>query len=96
MELYLKSTSYAEDTFVSLARLLSNHIVVRGRGFAIAKRLPTADLTKIHFDCVSWVAKKITTFESQERNASRNKALTIFKALPLFLLGAIGKEAKSM
>lgn len=78
--------------FLSLGRLLSNHVVVR-KGFNVVKRLPSADLVALHTECLTFVISKIAGFESQEKKASRSRALAMFKALVLCLAGVNGKEA---
>lgn len=93
--LYLKSASRSDAHFMALARLLSNHIVVR-KGFSIVKRLPSRDLVSLHTASIDHVASKVATLESQDKNTSRNKALTMFKALTLCAAGLSGKEAASI
>ena len=93
--LYLKSAARSDAHFMALARLLSNHIVVR-KGFSIVKRLPSKDLVSLHTASIDHVASKVATLESQDKNTSRNKALTMFKALTLCAAGLTGKEAASI
>ena len=95
LELYLSSASRSEKQFLALARQLSNHIVIR-KGFTIAQRLPSDDLVKLHNDCITYVAGKLATFESQERATSRNRALVMFKGLNFCTAGMTGKEAASV
>jgi cohesin complex subunit SA-1/2 len=93
--MYLSAASRSEKQFLSLARQLSNHIVIR-KGFSIAQRLPSEDLVKLHTDCINYVAGKLATFESQERATSRNRALVMFKGLTLCTAGMSGKEAAAV
>ena len=95
-DLYLKTAAKSDNQFVNLARHLANHIVVRGRGFAITGRLPSKDLLNLHTEVLTYAVKKAAIFESQEKTASRNKVLGVFKALNLCILGMTGKEAQVM
>lgn len=93
LELYLAATVKSDSCFTSLARHLSNHLVLRGKGFAIAARLPSEVLVRLHRDLITYTVKKYKRLADQEKHASKNKALVMFKGLVPCLLGMTGKEA---
>lgn len=94
--LYISATTKSDSCFLALARHLSSHLVVRGRGFVIAARLPSEDLVKLHKELVTYTIKKYKTLANQEKHASKNKALVMFKGLVHCLIGMTGKEAAIM
>lgn len=96
IELYLSASVRTESCFIALARHLSNHLVLRGRGFAIVARLPSDDLVRLHKDLITYTLKKHKTLSDQEKHASKNKVLVMFKGLVHCLLGMTGKEAAVM
>jgi len=94
--LYIAATVKTDSCFLALARHLSNHLVLRGRGFVIAARLPSEDLVRLHKDLITYAVKKYKTLANQEKHASKNKALVMFKGLVHCLIGMTGKEAASV
>ena len=81
---------------MTLARLLTNHIVVRGKGFTIQQRLSSADLTNLHTEAIDYAAGKAAELDQQGKTGARNKVLTMFKGLVLATIGMTGKEAAAI
>lgn len=93
VELYVSTAVKSESSFMSLARHLSNHLVLRGRGFAIAARLPSENLVRLHKDLITYTVQKYKRLAGQEKHASKNKVLIMFKGLLHCLIAMTGKEA---
>lgn len=96
VSLYIATAVKYETCFLALARHLSNHLVLRGRGFIIAARLPSEDLVRLHKELVTFTIQKYKSLEDHERHTSKKKALVMFKGLVHCLIGMTGKEAAAM
>lgn len=69
---------------------------MRGRGFAIAARLPSDDLVRLHNDLITYAFKKVADLHDKGKSNSRNRALIVFKGLIWCLSGMVGREAAQM
>lgn len=94
-DLYL-SSNRTEADMMGLARLLCSAVVVRGPQLSIKQRLPADDHVRIHTDIAEFLLGKIARYEKGDRKEERTKALILFKALALLLIGVEGKGALKM
>lgn len=97
IELLIDGQVKSEEQAVSLSRLLSSSVVVRGAQLSITKTLPSKFFVQIHKSVVDWAAKKVAAFEaSDKKTLRRDKALLIFKVLVNMLIGISGRDCLKM
>jgi cohesin complex subunit SA-1/2 len=71
-----------------LAKLLSTCFIVRGSQLSILRRLDNQYIVQIHTNLLSWIAKRIATYENNKNKKSLKSAIGFFRVL-MPLLGAI-------
>lgn len=63
-------------------------LIIRGAQLSVVRRLESEHVVDIHIQALSWLVKRIATYEGAKNKKARSKSITFFKVL-LSLLGAI-------
>ena len=77
-----------DSNSVLLAKLLSTCFIVRGSQLSILRRLDNQYIVQIHTNLLSWIGKRITTYENNKNKKSLRVAIGFFRVL-MPLLGAV-------
>lgn len=78
---FLDGVVRSEDNSIALAKLLVSSLVVRGAQLSVVKRLDSHFVVSIHTTLVSWVCKRVASYESNGNKKARNKTILFFKVL---------------
>ncbi|KAF8062324.1 hypothetical protein FPV67DRAFT_1508040 [Lyophyllum atratum] len=77
-----------ETNSLQLSKLLATCFVVRGSQLSIIRRLDSQYVVQVHKELLSWIAKRLATYESNKNKKSLKSAILFFKVLAP-LLGVI-------
>ena len=77
-----------DSNSVLLAKLLSTCFIVRGSQLSILRRLDNQYIVQIHTNLLSWIGKRIATYENNKNKKSLRAAIGFFRVL-MPLLGAV-------
>jgi cohesin complex subunit SA-1/2 len=95
--MFLDGTESSEEHTVILAKALSPCFVQRGAQLAIVRRLESQHVINVHTSLLTWIGKKIGTFETNKDKNGRNTAATFFKVLtPLLAVSLDSRDALRM
>ena len=94
--LFLDRVATSETHTLALAKLLNTCLIVRGAQLSILKRLDSSLVVAIHTGSISWIVKRIATYENNFNRRARSQALLFFKALSSLLSAVESKDAHSM
>ncbi|KAI0342546.1 hypothetical protein BDW22DRAFT_1357931 [Trametopsis cervina] len=84
----LDGISAAEDYSINLAKLLSSAFILRGAHLAVVKRLDSKFVVNIHTKLLSWLCKRLASYDASGNKKAVNKCVMFFKVLQP-LLGAL-------
>ena len=85
---FLDGVTADEEKTVALAKPLASCLVVRGAQLSVVKRLDSRFVFDVHASLISWVCKRIASYEATVKKKARNKAILFFKVLTP-LLGSV-------
>ncbi|CCM03065.1 uncharacterized protein FIBRA_05185 [Fibroporia radiculosa] len=91
--LVIEGIVHTEDHTVALAKLLASCLVIRGAQLSIVRKLDGPHIVKIHTTALSWIGKKLVTYESSKNKKARNRAILFFKALLPLLSSVDSRDA---
>ncbi|KAH7929010.1 hypothetical protein BV22DRAFT_1003690 [Leucogyrophana mollusca] len=91
--LVLDGVVRGEEFTVSLAKQLASSFMIRGAQLAIIRRLDSSFIVRAHTELLTWIAKRIGTYESSKNKKSRNMAVPFFKALLALLVAVESRDA---
>ncbi|TFK53082.1 hypothetical protein OE88DRAFT_1718118 [Heliocybe sulcata] len=91
--LLLDGIENTEEHSVALARLLSSCFLMRGAQLAVIRRLDPKFVNEIHVDSLTWIGKRLATYENNDNKRGRNKALLFFKVLIPLLAAVDSRDA---
>jgi cohesin complex subunit SA-1/2 len=57
---------HVDEHVVALARTLSSCFVVRGAQLSVIKRLESEHVVEVHTSSISWIVKRIATYENSK------------------------------
>jgi cohesin complex subunit SA-1/2 len=77
-----------ETNALQLSKLLATCFATRGSQLSIVRRLESQYVVQIHTDLLSWIAKRLATYENSKNKRSFKSAAAFFKVL-VPLLGTI-------
>jgi cohesin complex subunit SA-1/2 len=77
-----------DSNSVLLAKLLSTCFIVRGSQLSILRRLDNQYIVEVHTNLISWIGKRIATYENNKNKKSLKTAIGFFRVL-MPLLGAV-------
>jgi len=79
--LFLDGLVDYEDHTIALARALSSCFSLRGAQLAIIKRLDSEHVVNIHVSSISWIVKRLATYETAKNKKMAKKTLMFFRVL---------------
>lgn len=85
-----------ETNTVQLAKHLAPTFLLRGAHLAVLKRLDSQYIVQIQTSLLSWIAKRIATYEGNSNKKSLRVAITFFKALTPLLATIQSRDAMKM
>jgi cohesin complex subunit SA-1/2 len=88
----VKTDSHA----IALSKMLANAFVVRGAQLSVLNRLAGEPFYALHTRLITWIAKKVATYEENKKRSLRNKTINVFRALTNLLHGVQPAEANRM
>ena len=94
--LFLDGHVHVEEHAVALARALASCFVVRGAQLSVIKRLESEHVVEVHTNSISWIVKRISTYENNKNNKMRTKALLFFRTLQQLLVTVDSRDALKM
>lgn len=96
-ETHLDSEEDSDEVLIAVARALVPATVVRGAQLAIARRLPSEDLARLHKQSLTYIVKRLAILgEDRSKSQMRNRAISFFKALAHLLIGVEPRAALHM
>lgn len=81
----------SSDALLSLSKALTPALLVRGAQLSVIRSLPAHCIISIHTALISWIAKKISAYNSTKKKRGVVDSVGFFKALQNLLVG-LGKE----
>ncbi|KAK0498783.1 hypothetical protein EDD18DRAFT_1318874 [Armillaria luteobubalina] len=91
--LILDSVVPDETNVVQLAKQLASCFVVRGVQLSIVRRLDSEYIVQIHTNLVSWLGKRLSTYQSNNNNKSLKRTILCFRVLTQMLSVIQSQEA---
>lgn len=85
-----------EKHAVALAKALSPCLLIRGAQLSVVKKLAGEFVVGIHTNLISWIVKRVTTYESNKNKRGRKASILLFRALPHLLTGIDPQDALKM
>jgi cohesin complex subunit SA-1/2 len=70
--------------------------MMRGAQLAIVRRLDSQDVVSIHTSLLTWLGKRLSTFETNKNKKARNTAAAFFKAMTPLLASVESRDALKM
>lgn len=86
--LVLDGVVFDNTNSLQLSRLLATCFVIRGSQLSIIRRLDSQYIVQVHTELLSWVAKRLVTYENNKNKKLLKLAILFFKIL-VPLLGII-------
>jgi cohesin complex subunit SA-1/2 len=95
--MFLDGTESSEEHTIILVKALLPCFVQRGAHLAIVRRLESQHIISVHTSLLTWIGKKIGTFEIKKDKNGRNSAAAFFKVLtPLLVVSLDSRNALRM
>ncbi|KAK0451767.1 hypothetical protein EV421DRAFT_2075799 [Armillaria borealis] len=91
--LILDSVVPDETNAVQLAKQLASCFVVRGVQLSIVRRLDSEYIVQIHTNLISWLGKRLSTYQSNNNKKSLKRTILCFRVLTQMLSVIQNREA---
>ncbi|SJL10386.1 uncharacterized protein ARMOST_13772 [Armillaria ostoyae] len=91
--LILDSVVRDETNAVQLAKQLASCFVVRGVQLSIVRRLDSEYIVQIHTNLISWLGKRLSTYQSNNNKKSLKRTVLCFRVLTQMLSVIQNREA---
>ncbi|TFK31727.1 hypothetical protein BDQ12DRAFT_93119 [Crucibulum laeve] len=70
-----------ESNSLQLAKVLANCFVIRGSQLSVVRRLESQYIVQIHTTLLTWIGKRLATYQSNKNKKSLKSAVMFFRAL---------------
>ncbi|KAG6336650.1 hypothetical protein ID866_2431 [Astraeus odoratus] len=77
----LDSVVRNEDHSVNLAKQLASSFMIRGAQLAVIRKLDSKYIVKIHTQLLTWIIKRISTYETNKNKKQKANSLLFFRVL---------------
>ncbi|KAI6128214.1 hypothetical protein EDD16DRAFT_1550109 [Pisolithus croceorrhizus] len=94
--LLLDSVVRSEDSSVSLAKQLASTFMIRGAQLAIVRRLDSQYIVRMHTVLLTWIIKRISTFDASKNKKQKANAVLFFRVLSALLKSVESRDALSI
>ncbi|KAI6126831.1 hypothetical protein F5141DRAFT_1083660 [Pisolithus sp. B1] len=94
--LLLDSVVRSEDSSVSLAKQLASTFMIRGAQLAVVRRLDSQYIVKMHTVLLTWIIKRISTFDASKNKKQKAIAVLFFRVLSALLKSVESRDALSI
>jgi len=94
--LVLDSVVRGEDHTVALAKQLGQSFMIRGAQLSVVKRLDSQYIVQTHTNLLTWIVKRIGTYEASKNKKARKTAILFFKVLHPLLAAVDSRDALKM
>ena len=94
--LFMDDQVHVEEHAIALARALAPCLVVRGAQLFVIKRLESEHVVDIHTSSISWIVKRILTYQNNKNKKMRAKAVLFFRTLQPLLVSVTSRDALKM
>ncbi|OAX37862.1 hypothetical protein K503DRAFT_742134 [Rhizopogon vinicolor AM-OR11-026] len=91
--LVLDSVVRGEDRAVALAKQLGQSFIIRGAQLSVVKRLDSQYIVQTHTNLLTWIVKRIGTYEAAKNKKARKTAILFFKVLQPLLAAVDSRDA---
>ncbi|KAG1740516.1 uncharacterized protein EDB91DRAFT_353827 [Suillus paluster] len=91
--LVLDSVVRGEERAVALAKQLGQSFMIRGAQLSIIKRLDSQYIVQTHTNLLTWIVKRIGTYEAAKNKKSRKTAILFFRVLQPLLIAVDSRDA---
>ncbi|KAG1847841.1 hypothetical protein DFJ58DRAFT_797077 [Suillus subalutaceus] len=91
--LILDSVVRGEDHVVALAKQLGQSFVIRGAQLSIVKKLDSQYIVQTHTNLLTWIVKRIGTYEAAKNKKARKTAILFFRVLQPLLTAVDSRDA---
>ncbi|KAG7442823.1 uncharacterized protein BT62DRAFT_935557 [Guyanagaster necrorhizus] len=91
--LILDSVVRDETNAVQLAKQLASCFVIRGIQLSIIRRLDSEYIVQIHTNLISWLGKRLSTYQSNNNKKSLKRTILCFRVLTQMLSVIQSREA---
>lgn len=79
--LVLDGIVHDETNALQLSKLLATCFAIRGSQLSIVRRLESQYVVQIHTDLLSWITRRLTTYDQNKNKRSLKSAAAFFKVL---------------
>ena len=94
--LLLEDIAPDEAHSISLAKSLVPCLMMRGAQLAVVRKLEGQHVVSIHSRLLSWIAKRLGSYENNKKKRLRDLSILFFKALQPLLAPVEGRDALTM
>jgi cohesin complex subunit SA-1/2 len=94
--LVLDSVVRGEERAVALAKQLGQSFMIRGAQLSVVKRLDSQYIVQTHTNLLTWIVKRISTYEVAKNKKARKMAILFFKVLQPLLAAVDSRDALKM
>lgn len=94
--LVLDSVVRGEDHVVALAKQLGQSFMIRGAQLSIIKKLDSQYIVQTHTNLLTWIVKRIGTYEAAKNKKGRKTAILFFRVLQPLLAAVDSRDALKM
>ncbi|EGO01292.1 hypothetical protein SERLA73DRAFT_87834, partial [Serpula lacrymans var. lacrymans S7.3] len=91
--LVLDGVVQGEEHSVSLAKQLASSFIIRGAQLSVVRRLDSKFVVQIHTNLLTWIVKRLTTYETNKNKKSRNLAILFFRVMLPLLTSVESRDA---
>lgn len=91
--LVLDSIVRGEDHVVALAKQLGQSFMIRGAQLSIVKKLDSQHIVQTHTNLLTWIVKRIGTYEAAKNKKARKTAILFFRVLQPLLAAVDSRDA---
>ncbi|KAG0699163.1 hypothetical protein DFH29DRAFT_1070800 [Suillus ampliporus] len=91
--LVLDSIVRGEERVVALAKQLGQSFMIRGAQLSIIKKLDSQYIVQTHTNLLTWIVKRIGTYEAAKNKKARKTAILFFKVLQPLLAAVDSRDA---
>lgn len=92
----LDSVVHSEDHSVNLAKQLASSFMIRGAQLAVVRRLDSKYIVKIHTLLLTWIIKRISTYEANKNKKQKANSVLFFRVLSALIKAVESRDALTM
>ncbi|KAA1471951.1 hypothetical protein DENSPDRAFT_148019 [Dentipellis sp. KUC8613] len=90
---FLEGVVSSEAPSVALAKVFVSCLMIRGAQLAVVRRLDAQYVVEIHTSLLTWIGKRIASYEANKNRKSRNASILFFKVLQPLLAPIDNRDA---